>query len=80
MDMKLFKRGIFWQTSSGIKPKRWRCKEEAVVDERDEGDDAKDEQPEPEEHVDFLQDISVELVTRTILLSLSNICGGVPPR
>ena len=55
MDMKLFKRGIFWQTSSGIKPKRWRCKEEAVVDERDEGDHTEDEQPEPQEHVDFLQ-------------------------
>jgi len=32
------------------------CKEEAVVDEGEKGDNAQDEQPEPEEHVDFLID------------------------
>ena len=37
------------------RPKGGCCEEEAVVDEGEEGDDAKDEQPEPEEHVDFLK-------------------------
>ena len=36
-------------------PKGACGKEEAVVDEGDEGDHTKDEQPEPQEHVDFLQ-------------------------
>ena len=44
-----------------IPPELGGCKEEAVVDERDEGDDAKDEQPEPEEHVDFLKNIFLSI-------------------
>ena len=43
------------------RPELGGCKEEAVVDERDEGDDAKDEQPEPEEHVDFLKNFFLSI-------------------
>ena len=42
-------------SSSSSWPKSRGGKEEAVVDEGDEGDHTKDEQPEPQEHVDFLQ-------------------------
>ena len=44
---------MVWKRS----PKRGCCKEEAVVDEGEKGDHAKDEQPEPEEHVDFLNNL-----------------------
>ena len=46
---------IIYISSSSSLPKSRGGKEEAVVDERDEGDHTKDEQPEPQEHVDFLQ-------------------------
>ena len=45
------------------RPKGGCGKEEAIVDEGEEGDDAKDEQPEPKEHVDFLNNFLESLWT-----------------
>ena len=50
-----------------IPPELGSRKEEAVVDEGDEGDNAKDEQPEPEEHVDFLRQNLIDFLNNCLI-------------
>ena len=59
--------GQKYSSKEEIPPELGGCEEEAVVDEGDEGDDTKDEQPEPEEHVDFLRQNLIDFLNNCLI-------------